>query len=168
MPKVGQNIYKRNDGRWEGRLKTGNINGRTIYKSVYASSYTEVKEKLYSARISLSRKNPPADTSHISIKELFNHWLDGRKNDLKPSTVIRYENLFRYYIYDFFSRKNISEITTKDIEDLIGTLAKKRMVSGSYIPCNEQGKQKDFTFQRFIRLSVFSGMYQTFEGSVWF
>lgn len=47
MPRKGENIYKRKDGRWEGRFpESYNLNGKVKYKSVYAASYTEVREKL--------------------------------------------------------------------------------------------------------------------------
>ena len=45
MSRKGENIYKRKDGRWEGRYKKGNAdNGRTIYGSCYGKTYREVKE----------------------------------------------------------------------------------------------------------------------------
>ena len=47
MSRKGENIYKRKDGRWEGRYKKGrSADGRTIYGSCYGRTYREVKEKL--------------------------------------------------------------------------------------------------------------------------
>ena len=47
MPKRGENIRKRKDGRWEGRYKKLPIsNGKSKYASVYGKTYKEVKEKL--------------------------------------------------------------------------------------------------------------------------
>ena len=46
MPKRGEHIHKRKDGRWEARYKCGiSVDGKTLYKSVYAKTYAEVKEK---------------------------------------------------------------------------------------------------------------------------
>ena len=46
MPKRGTNIYKRKDGRWEGRvLKKTAGNGKRSYISVYGKTYHEAKEK---------------------------------------------------------------------------------------------------------------------------
>ena len=40
MPRRGENIYKRKDGRWEGRCITGhNENGHATFQSV---SYTHL------------------------------------------------------------------------------------------------------------------------------
>lgn len=43
MAKRGENIRKRKDGRWEGRYLR-EVDGRRIYRSVYAGTYSEVKE----------------------------------------------------------------------------------------------------------------------------
>lgn len=46
MPKRGEHIHKRKDGRWEARYKCGiSVAGKTLYKSVYAKTYAEAKEK---------------------------------------------------------------------------------------------------------------------------
>ena len=42
MPKRGENIRKRKDGRWEARIKTES--GKL--RSVYAKTYSELKTKL--------------------------------------------------------------------------------------------------------------------------
>ena len=45
MSRKGENIYKRKDGRWEGRYKNGVAeNGRARYHSCYGKTYREVKE----------------------------------------------------------------------------------------------------------------------------
>ena len=47
MPKKGENIYKRKDGRWEGRyIKSHTYTGKIIYGYVYAKTYREAKIKL--------------------------------------------------------------------------------------------------------------------------
>lgn len=50
MARKGENIYKRKDGRWEGRLPNGSKpDGKTRYRSVYGFSYLDVKKKLKTA-----------------------------------------------------------------------------------------------------------------------
>lgn len=47
MARKGENIYKRKDGRWEGRYRIPNPSGtKALYRSVYGKSYREVREKL--------------------------------------------------------------------------------------------------------------------------
>lgn len=46
MPRRDENIYKRNDGRWEARyVKEILPDGSKQYDSVYASTYKEAKAK---------------------------------------------------------------------------------------------------------------------------
>ena len=42
MPRKGENIYKRKDGRWEGRQ----LKEEGKYQYFYGKSYREVKEKV--------------------------------------------------------------------------------------------------------------------------
>lgn len=45
MPRKGENIYKRKDGRWEGRyIKARSKTGKAVYGYVYAPTYKEAKE----------------------------------------------------------------------------------------------------------------------------
>lgn len=47
MAKRGSNIYKRKDGRFEGRVSVGyNENGKLKYRYLYGHSLAEVKEKM--------------------------------------------------------------------------------------------------------------------------
>ena len=50
MPRRGENIYKRKDGRWEGRYIKCHINGKAQYGYIYAKSYKEAKERLNQAK----------------------------------------------------------------------------------------------------------------------
>ena len=47
MPRRGINIYKRKDGRWEGRipLEKDVFSGKRGYKYLYANSYGEIRQK---------------------------------------------------------------------------------------------------------------------------
>ncbi len=47
MARRGNNIYKRKDGRYEGRVPVGyHKNGKIRYKSVYTRTLAEVKQKM--------------------------------------------------------------------------------------------------------------------------
>ena len=47
MPKRGENIRKRKDGRWEARpIDYYRQDGKAHHKSIYAQSYAEVKQKV--------------------------------------------------------------------------------------------------------------------------
>ena len=45
MPRRGENIRKRKDGRWEARYISCYQDGKAQYTSVYGVSYSETKKK---------------------------------------------------------------------------------------------------------------------------
>ena len=45
MPRKGENIYKRKDGRREARFIDCYKDGKAKYRSVYGKTYSEAKEK---------------------------------------------------------------------------------------------------------------------------
>lgn len=69
MPRKGENIYKRKDGRWEGRYIRDRVNGKVKYGYVFAHSYKEVKIKLTDAkaRLALNTSAVPVIASELLI-----------------------------------------------------------------------------------------------------
>ncbi len=52
MSKKGENIYKRKDGRWEGRyIRLYDENGKAKYGYVYGKNYSDVKQRLLEKRL---------------------------------------------------------------------------------------------------------------------
>ena len=99
MPRKGENIYKRKDGRWEGRyIKSRNNHNKSKYGYVYGKTYKEVKSKLILAKseVSTELSNSARQT------EVYNYWLDkwlvNKKSVVKKSTFIRYRNLIQNHI----------------------------------------------------------------------
>ena len=75
MARKGENIYKRKDGRWEGRyIKSRSSTGKANYGYVYAKSYREVKAKLISQLRKLSLV-----TSYICYK-VHRAWIRCKKS----------------------------------------------------------------------------------------
>ncbi len=94
MSRRGENIFKRKDGRWEGRYKNGcKDNGKTKYSSVYARTYSECSRKLQAAKNKQISGNNP-----ITVGQLFEHWLESRKNSVKQSTYMHYRILYDNHI----------------------------------------------------------------------
>lgn len=132
MPRRGENIYHRKDGRWEGRYKTGYENGKAKYRSIYGRSYTEVK-----MRLTELRTKPLEQTKcKLTVKKLFTEWLTAIKNSIKLSTYanyvmkiethllpefgsISYEKLCVNDIQAFISRKLESGLSAKYVSDMV-------------------------------------------------
>lgn len=47
MPRKGENIYKRKDGRWEGRYVRAYEENRARYGYIYGETYIDVKKKTH-------------------------------------------------------------------------------------------------------------------------
>ena len=121
MPKVGKNIYKRKDGRWEGRYVREHVNGRAKYGSVYATSYREVKQKLDAAKREIAKKQIPASKAG-KVSVLSTLWLQEASADLKESSVIKYENMLRSYILPVFGDRELSDITNENLISFVNDL----------------------------------------------
>lgn len=96
MPRRGENIFKRKDGRWEARyVKEIRIDGTKKYGSVYAKTYTEVKQKQKSC---LNQVITTDISKPITISQLTLQWLSTIKNQVKITTYQKYENIIHNHI----------------------------------------------------------------------
>ena len=110
VSRKGENIYRRKDGRWEGRCVQGrNADGSYKYRYVYARSYQEARQKLNIEKSKSVRPiNPLMDIGNREgrIKRadenpfalLAEGWLAAKKGRVKESTYIKYRNLVSSYI----------------------------------------------------------------------
>ena len=112
------NIYKRNDGRWEGRYFSGyDNNGRKKYSSVYAKTYVEVRDKLNITKTAVSRIN--AENVDISFTKICNDWLEQIKLSVKASTYSKYVYKVNKYILPSLGAKKLFEISAEFSEMII-------------------------------------------------
>lgn len=125
MAKCGENIYKRKDGRWEGRFIRGRReNGHAIYGYVYSRSYTECKGKLKAAATA-----PPRTVCacHLTANELFSSLLRQKCADVKPSTTQRYRFLIEKHILPELGHLHVEQLTAKKLQAF---LQRKRVNGG--------------------------------------
>ena len=91
MSKRGENIYKRKDGRWEGRyVKCRTLHGKIQYGYVYGKSYSETKAKLKENASAPIRSSSSQATQSALYDEVLKAWLLSSKNRVKESTFSRY------------------------------------------------------------------------------
>lgn len=114
MPRTGENIYKRKDGRWEGRYIRERENGKAKYGAVYAKSYREVREKLNEAR-KVSGKKEMLSLEGLKVTDIGMQWLSEAAISLKQSSVNKYEDILRCYILPEFGEMELSKITNQQI-----------------------------------------------------
>jgi integrase len=99
MSRRGENIYKRGDGRWEGRYIRGRTpEGRAQYGYVYAATYSACREKRRQRLQELPREITPSN--NMTLPEAVELFFTEReqKRKLKESTVSRYRYMVRRYI----------------------------------------------------------------------
>ena len=112
MPRKGENIYKRKDGRWEGRYKDETAK----YRSVYGKSYQEVKVRLVKLKAVPVKVN---SAGNLTVKALFEEWLSAVKLRVKESTYANYRMKTDKHILPVFGGFKYEQLTVKMIHNFI-------------------------------------------------
>lgn len=126
MSRKGESIYKRKDGRWEGRyIKDRTVQGKAIYGYVYAKTYQEVKLKVCTAITSVKKSENQhvcSELTEATFEEIADKWLKSIHPQIKSSTYIRYRNLLNTYILPKFGKKHIVHISSDEINEYCNAL----------------------------------------------
>lgn len=132
MPRRGENIYKRKDNRWEGRLPIGKENGKTKYRSVYADSYSKLKEKM-----ELIRKNGIVvnKSNDYTFGYFADQWLQSVKFRCKQSTYSKYFNICKCHVNKFFGNIKIRTLCNNDINNFLGSISELEAKTRNDILC---------------------------------
>ena len=117
MARRGENIYKRKDGRWEGRYKNGfKADGKTRYSSVYGTSYSEVKAVLTAKR---AEQKSDCLKCNFTFKELSDLWLESIVHNVKESTYSNYNMKLEKHIIPYFGTIRYEKLNVKIFNDFI-------------------------------------------------
>lgn len=128
MPRKGENIYKRKDGRWEGRyIKGRSETGKAVYDYVYAHSYRDVKSKLSlsskaPSQIQAISANPQISIQTKTFGDLADLWMKSIQPQVKESTFIKYQNSLKNYILPVLGDKQLGDISFSCLEEFVSTL----------------------------------------------
>lgn len=120
MSRKGENIYKRKDGRWEGRfIKSRLPNGKPKYGYIYARTYREAKEKLISASAlkQVEQYVDPVDKPSDLFQNIAEEWLSYMKPQIKESSYNKYKNLLDSYILPSFGLQRLDLMTHNVLEN---------------------------------------------------
>lgn len=123
MPRRGSNIYKRKDGRWEGRIKkedTGNPMDRAPrkYISVYGKTYTEVRNKMEQIKNSKRKEEKTKGT----LEEVMNIWLKDKSARWKQTTYATYHQMANKYIIPLLGSVSIDCVDELVIEKFLSEI----------------------------------------------
>ena len=111
MSRRGENIHKRKDGRWEGRVLTEMSDGVKKYISVYGHTYAEAKQKIKDKR----RQPCLSSVSNSKFESVAMQWLFSLKASIKGATETKYYFLLKNHILPFFSQFYLNDITKSDL-----------------------------------------------------
>lgn len=130
MPRKGENIRRRNDGRWEARYCTTDYqSGKKQYHSLYAHSYKEVKEKLIIVKRSLlsgeecglQKERPDLPVHEKTFGEMTAIWLSNVKEVRKYSTYAKYDAVYQKHLSHHLDDLPVSRINSNLIGGIISS-----------------------------------------------
>ena len=133
MPRKGENIYKRKDGRWEGRyIKERTPSRKILYGYVYGRRYTDVKEKL--TLLKAKQLHVPigprgtGDTYEVFLYQ----WLTEKvRRRVKPTTYSHYVRLIKRHIVPSLGGYPLQDIQEAQIQNYIYSLSDQQLSSGT-------------------------------------
>lgn len=123
MPKRGENIYRRKDGRWEGRYIKARVNGKIKYGYVFAKTYKETKARLTAAKqeqVVQEEKQAIEQERQELFSAVAEEWYQAKKPQWKQSSAVKYKNILNSYLLPDFADRKISDIT-RDEASLFGS-----------------------------------------------
>lgn len=129
MPRRGECIYKRKDGRWEARyVKEITPDGRKKYGSLYAHSYRTVKDKQRQMLQALPEQRSAVDG--LCVSDMMYRWLAHIHDRVKPSTLQKYESLTHNHILPELGNFPLQRVTRALLEEFAEKRAKNGRIGG--------------------------------------
>ena len=130
MARRGENIYKRGDGRWEGRyIRARTPEGRAQYGYVYAATYSVCREKRRQRLRELPREITPSN--NMTLPEAVELFFAERGRKLKESTVSRYRYVVRQYIQPQLGAAPLYALTEQRVADFYRKLQEQGLSAKS-------------------------------------
>lgn len=130
MAKVCLNIYKRQDGRYEGRYKKGRIGKKLVYGYVYSRVKTEIIKLLMEKQSEYPHMIGCPGRKKRRKKMIFAVWLPLwletiKKPELKPSSFAVYERQIRKYLLPMIGEFSLAEFCDQELLMYTELLRKK-------------------------------------------
>lgn len=125
MPRKGENIYKRVDGRWEARYIHHYEKGKAKYRYLYGNTYTEAKAKRQ-AELSMPENMIITSVKGLAtLEDICVLWLQIKKNTVKESTYTRYVRTVEKSILPGFETQQLIKIDSTALSLFYDALSKR-------------------------------------------
>lgn len=125
MAKHGENIYKRKDGRYEGRYVIGKAaGGKTRFGYVYARQYSEVRRQLLQRKAEqLCNGGGAACIRQGTLAEWMPYWMESQVlGCVKASSYQTYQNLIKRHLLPGLGEYELEQITPGMVCDFVESL----------------------------------------------
>ena len=116
-------IFKRVDGRWEGRIVVGHKNdGTPIYRSAFGKTQKELLPKFNKLKEAYAGVELTED-SLMTLGRWIDKWLDEHKSGIiRPSTFASYKRYSDSYIKPRLGHRKLTQITSREIQEMYNSL----------------------------------------------
>lgn len=114
MPRHGENIYKRRDGRYEGRYVVGKTaTGKTRFGYIYGCQYTEVRNKLLQKKAEqLKTENRAVRRCSVLLSDWLRRWLENEMlGSVKEPSYQTYLCQIKVHLIPSLGHLSLSEVT---------------------------------------------------------
>ena len=127
MSRKGENIYKRKDGRWEGRFLKHIPGEKPKFGYVYAKTYREVREKLRDAAAQWKEQPVSQKGEPLRFRHVVQAWEQQTFPQIKESSRIKYHTTVEKHLLPTIGELPLTDLTHQKVEalsqELLRTLA---------------------------------------------
>lgn len=132
MARKGENIYRRQDGRWEGRyIKSRKPNGKACFGSVYGKTYGEVKKILMPLKAMYSESGRESVNTRPFREYLAAH-LAKKRNTVKASSYDSYHRMNNHILLGL-GAVPMHQLTQQHAEDFLDSLRRSGLSDGTVL-----------------------------------
>ncbi len=133
MARRGENIYKRKDGRYEGRYVIGRTaQGRTKFGYVYGRQYHAVRSLLMEKKAAQQRADAETGGSPMHLAAWMERWLEWeQRGRVRESSYQTYLNLYRRHIQPWLGCTPLCRLTQEDVRVFLDCLEQKGLAAGT-------------------------------------
>lgn len=134
MPRHGENIYKRRDGRYEGRYVIGkNATGKTRFGYVYGYQYAEVRNTLLRKKAELLQtvdRNPSRCAT--LLREWLHRWLESELlGSIKESSYQAYLRQINLHLIPGLGHLRLAQVTPSAVCEFIAEMEASGLAYGT-------------------------------------
>ncbi|MER6578575.1 tyrosine-type recombinase/integrase [Nonomuraea sp. NPDC001023] len=112
-------VFQRKDGRWQGAIDLGWLDGKRNRKTVYGTTEREVLEKLAALR-DAQRKGQNLAARPRSFAEWLDEWIEMKtRQGTRPLTLRGYRQLIADHVTPVLGKKKLDKLSPTDVRRLV-------------------------------------------------